>query len=76
MVDNYIKPVFLQTPGNDLRLHLLMTFLSCNFISHFEYMNAICVLDFQQNKLFMHIARSGDSIARFKDRIETQFLNF
>ena len=39
--------------------HLPMTFLSCNFISHLECMNAICVLHFQQNKLFMHSARSG-----------------
>ena len=38
-------------------------------------MNAICVLYFQQNKLFMHSARSGDSIARFKDRIETVYLD-
>ena len=52
-----------------------MTFLSCNFISYFECMNAICVLHFQQNKLFMHSARSGDSIARFKDRIETVYLD-
>ena len=52
-----------------------MTFLSCNFISHFECMNAICVLHFEQNKLFMHNARSGDSIARFKDRIETIYLD-
>ena len=52
-----------------------MTFLSCNFVSHFERMNAICVLHFQQNKLFMRSARSGDSIARFKDRIETVYLD-
>ena len=45
------------------------------FISHFECMNAICVLHFQQNKLFVHSARSGDSIARFKDRIETVYLD-
>ena len=38
-------------------------------------MNAICVLHFQQNKLFMHSARSGDSIARFKDGIETVYLD-
>ena len=69
MVDDYLKPVFLQTPDNDL----MMTFLSCNFISHFEYMNAVCVLHFQQNKLFMHSARSGDSTAQFKDGIETVY---
>ena len=50
--------------------HLPMTFLSCNFISH-----TICVSYFQQNKLFIHSARSGDSIARFKDRIETVYLD-
>ena len=38
-------------------------------------MNVICVLHFQQNKLLMHSARSGDSIARFKDRIETVHLD-
>ena len=38
-------------------------------------MNAICVLHFQQNKLFMHSGRSGDSIAQFKDRIETVYLD-
>ena len=38
-------------------------------------MNAVCVLYFQQNKLFMHGARSGDSIARFKDCIETVYLD-
>ena len=54
-----------------------MTFLSYNFISHFECMNAIFVLHFQQNKLLMHSVRSGDSIARFnfKDRIETVYLD-
>ena len=35
----------------------------------------VCLLYFQQNKLFMHGARSGDSIARFKDRIETVYLD-
>ena len=33
------------------------------------------MLHFQQNKLFMHSTRSGDSIARFKDRIETVYLD-
>ena len=33
------------------------------------------MLHFQQNKLFIHSARSGDSIARFKDRIETVYLD-
>ena len=35
----------------------------------------VCVSYFQQNKLFMHSARSGDSIAQFKDRIETVYLD-
>ena len=35
----------------------------------------ICVLHFQQNKLFVHSVRSADSIARFKDRIETVYLD-
>ena len=52
-----------------------MTFLSCDFISHFECMNAICALHFQQNKLFMYSERSGDSIALFRDRIETVYLD-
>ena len=71
----------LQTLADDLQIlykhlpmtlykHLPMTFLSCNFISH-----TICVSYFQQNKLFMHSARSGDSIARFKDGIETVYLD-
>ena len=34
----------------------------------------LCVA-FPANKSFMHSARSGDSIARFKDRIETVYLD-
>ena len=34
----------------------------------------LCVA-FPANKLFTHSARSGDSIARFKDRIETVYLD-
>ena len=60
----------VQTLADDLPFEL-----SCNFISQFECMNAMCVLNFQQNKLFMHSARSGDSIAWFKDRIETVYLD-
>ena len=33
------------------------------------------MLHFQQNKLFMHSARSGDSTTRFKARIETVYLD-
>ena len=38
-------------------------------------MNATCVLYFQQNKLFMQVQGRGDSIARFKDRIKTVYLD-
>ena len=47
-----------------------MTLLSCNSISHFECINTICELHFQQNKSLMHSARSEDSFTRFKGRIE------
>ena len=39
--------------------HLPVTLLPCNFICHFECMNAICVLHFQRNKSFVHSVGRG-----------------
>ena len=109
---SYLKPVFLQTPGNRIEadwsiknfyfqgtvlwqinfcevfmrqkrsvpwivlVHFPMTLLPCNFISHYERMNAICVLHFQQNKPFMHSARIPLRGLRIVLRQLTHVVNF